>query len=192
MKMLSKLVRDPFLWWIILFLFGITQVSAALPVDVLSRNPLLQAFCSGVGAWLPWVPKTASTYANFPEVASLLLTVMWASLPLQIATVMWMLPRSAILQSQTIPYLHKYPVRFPVGVTIVAVLALTVMIGHMDAEDVSGLTGTRPSVFLSNMPGSQSWFGFGVGFLFFAVSMLLGSLSSFPRLKSHIKSHQGG
>lgn len=166
------LLRDPFVWWIATFLIGVTLLSRSLATDVLSGSPILLKICMSIGSWIPWIPKIAVTYSKFPEVAFFILTLLWVTLPLQIGVMIWLWPSSALIRSEVIPYARKYPIRFPGGVLLVLVLMTISTIWQLDATDVAKLSGWRPSSFMSEMPNSQAWFGFGAAVHFFAISFL--------------------
>jgi hypothetical protein len=168
----GKLIRDPFLWVGVVYLWGTPRLAATLPTDVLTQRPILQDFCITIGTWMPWVGSTAATYIKFPEVALLLLSFAWSTLPLQIAVFVWLSSFSPILQAEILPYARKYPVRFPVGLFIVMSIAFFLAISAMNAENTAKLTGFRPAAVFSHMPESQAGFGTGIGVVFFFVSLL--------------------
>lgn len=169
-KGLTPVVRDPFIWWIGAYFFCTWLAATSLPSDVLGQNPWLQDLCNYISGWLPWIFRTAETFDKFPDIALLMLSSLWVTLPIQIGSVIWLSSVSSILRAEIIPWSSKYPIRFPVGIFVVIVIQFYLM-STMNAHDMETLSGWR-AFFLSYVSKSQGWFGFGIGFIFFATSFL--------------------
>lgn len=163
-------LNDPFIWWCIAFLAGAWLLSSAVSTNVIELNPWLNDICTFTTSWMPWVLKSSESFVNFTEVALLVLSVLWITLPIQIGIVTWLTSKSLILHAEIIPWLQKYPFRFPIGVLFVDVILFYLLL-TLNAVDIERLSGWRAFLF-SYMSVHQGFFGIGIGLMFLSCSFL--------------------